>query len=365
MASIGIIPICFSQTPHYEITGNIQGAEGLVFSLQKTVNGKVVTVNAGTVTNGVFKIVGGNVEYPEMVKLAVIDKDKNKNKNKFFYLDNSNFTITGNFDSFSELRITGSKTQDEYNNLTDSLAPFIKKNEELVKKYSDATRSGNVKKSAEIAKQGAALSNEMRTIQKNFIKTHPGSYVVPDLIRMQFNSLSLSEIALFINSLPPDVAKIQTVKELKEKLAILKNVEVGQKAPDFKMQDNHGDMVALSSKTGNGYLLIDFWAAWCNPCRKENPNVVKVYKEFKAKGFDIIGVSLDKDELSWYKAIENDRLTWTHVSDLQYWSNAAAKLYGVNSIPANFLLDKNGVIIARNLTGDSLYNKIKELVNPK
>ncbi len=106
-------------------------------------------------------------------------------------------------------------------------------------------------------------------------------------------------------------------------------------------------------------LLIDFWAAWCGPCRRENPNVVKVYKEFSKKGFDVFGVSLDQKKDDWVKAISDDKLTWTHVSDLKYWENAAARLYAVYSIPANFLLDEKGVIIARNLRGDELYNKVK------
>jgi peroxiredoxin len=128
------------------------------------------------------------------------------------------------------------------------------------------------------------------------------------------------------------------------------------------MNDVNGNPVALSSKLGTKLLLVDFWAAWCNPCRKENPNVVNVYKEFNKVGFDVYGVSLDQKKEDWVKAIADDNLTWTHVSDLQYWSNAAAKLYAVNSIPANFLLDENGTIIARNLRGEDLRAKVSELL---
>jgi peroxiredoxin len=142
----------------------------------------------------------------------------------------------------------------------------------------------------------------------------------------------------------------------------MKAVAVGQKAPDFTLDDVDGNPVALSSKIGSKLLLVDFWAAWCNPCRQENPNVVKIYKDFSKKGFDVFGVSLDRDKEEWVKAIADDRLTWTHVSDLQYWNCAAAKLYAVNAIPANFLLDENGIIIARNLRGEDLYNKISEVL---
>ena len=113
---------------------------------------------------------------------------------------------------------------------------------------------------------------------------------------------------------------------------------------------------------GTKLLLVDFWAGWCGPCRQENPNVVKVYNDFKNRGFDVFGVSLDRTKDEWTNAIANDKLTWTHVSDLQYWNSAAAQLYSINSIPANFLLDENGTIIARDLRGEDLYNKVREIL---
>jgi peroxiredoxin len=143
---------------------------------------------------------------------------------------------------------------------------------------------------------------------------------------------------------------------------LMKTVAVGQKAPDFTLNDVNGNPVSLYSKVGSKLLLVDFWAAWCNPCRQENPNVVKVYKEFNKKGFDVFGVSLDRSKEEWVEAIAADKLTWTHVSDLQYWNNAAARLYAVNAIPANFLLDENGIIIGRNMRGEDLYNKVKEVL---
>ena len=158
----------------------------------------------------------------------------------------------------------------------------------------------------------------------------------------------------------PAIAALPQIKSIKDRLAAMKVVSVGQKAPDFTMNDPDGKPVSLSSRIGSKLLLIDFWAAWCNPCRQENPNVVKVYNEFHKKGFDILGVSLDQQKEDWVKAIADDKLTWTQVSDLKYWGNAAAKLYAVNSIPSNFLLDENGIIIGRNLRGDDLYKKVNE-----
>jgi len=153
------------------------------------------------------------------------------------------------------------------------------------------------------------------------------------------------------------------MQELKKMIGILNAVQIGQPAPDFTQADTAGNPLTLSSFQGK-VLLVDFWASWCGPCRAENPNVVEAWKKYHEKGFDILGVSLDKSRDKWIEAIQADSLTWGHVSDLQYWNNEASNLYGVRSIPANVLLDENGIIIARNLRGEDLLNKLEEILGP-
>lgn len=136
----------------------------------------------------------------------------------------------------------------------------------------------------------------------------------------------------------------------------------GSPAPEIRLQTPDGKLVSLSSFRGK-YVLIDFWASWCGPCRQENPNVVKAYNSFKDKNFTILGVSLDEDKDKWIQAIKKDNLTWTHISDLKGWQSVAARDYNVNGIPANFLVDPNGIIIASNLRGEELSAKLDEVLN--
>lgn len=205
----------------------------------------------------------------------------------------------------------------------------------------------------------------MINLQKNFVRDNPSSYTTPSMIASLSYGLGAEEMESMINGLDTLVATIPLAVTLKEMVNVMKTVAIGKKAPDFTMNDVDGNPVSLSSKIGSKLLLIDFWAAWCGPCRRENPNLVKLYNEFHKKGLDIFGVSLDRTKEDWVKAIADDKLTWTHVSDLKYWNNEAAKTYAVKGIPANFLLDETGTIIGRNLMGDELYNKVTEVLGVK
>jgi peroxiredoxin len=155
----------------------------------------------------------------------------------------------------------------------------------------------------------------------------------------------------FVETIKPQIEAARKIEEM---------VGNGKPAPEISLPNPEGQEVTLSSFRGK-YVLLDFWAGWCAPCRRENPNIVKAYNQFKNKGFEIYGVSLDRDRQEWLDAIKADKLAWIHVSDLQFWNSPAAKQYGVQSIPANFLIDPNGIIIDRNLRGGALEARLQEI----
>ena len=226
-------------------------------------------------------------------------------------------------------------------------------------------------------RQNPALMQEIQQKQKELQENNTGKFqkmisenpqsLVSALIlsdMMNGKSLSTNKFKELFENLDEEVKNSEIGKQLNETIQKATATAVGSKAPEFSAPTPEGKQLALKDALGK-ITIVDFWASWCKPCRIENPNVVKLYNEYHDKGLNIIGVSLDKNgqKDKWLKAIEDDGLTWQHVSNLQYWQDPVAQLYNVRSIPATFILDENGVIIAKDLRGEALRAKVSEMLD--
>ncbi|HPI67603.1 MAG TPA: TlpA disulfide reductase family protein [Bacteroidales bacterium] len=349
--------VACSTEPQYVIKADIEGADDELFYLHRVVDGEIVIIDSAVSSKGSFKM-KGSVDYPDLVQLVAWNKGTRVN----FYLENAPLEIKGNIDSLDLALITGSKSQDEYQAFIEANNAIGEKGSAINQEYQVARQVNDTEKMAQYEKELVELEKELINLQKDFVRNNPSSYVAPAVLRSITYYLEADELSELANGFDAEVAEIPVVKEMKELGDAMKTVSVGRKAPDFTMNDVNGNPVSLSSRIGSKLLLIDFWAGWCAPCRQENPNLVKIYKQYNKKGFDIFGVSLDQSKDTWTSAIADDNITWTQVSDLQYWNNEAARLYMVRAIPANFLLDETGTIIGRNLRGDDLLIKVREIL---
>jgi peroxiredoxin len=348
--------------PKFRIAGTIDGIEEGMIVLQKRIPGGYEVIDSAALNKGAFEMTGV-IDYPQMVNLAI----KGKRGGLNFFIENSDITIHGHADSLYLASVAGSQTQSDFDKYK---ASFDGTNAEMAKLYDrfrEARMAGDETLAAATEKEIEALDLTQRELKKEFISNNPGSFVTPIVLNELSYEMEAGEIEAMLGKLDTSLNKVALLVTMKERVVQLKSVSVGQKAPDFTLNDVDGNPVSLYSKLGGStkLLLVDFWAAWCPPCRQENPNIVRIWKEYNKKGFDVFGVSLDRNKEDWVKAISDDKLTWTHVSDLKYWDCAPAKLYAVNSIPASFLLDSEGVIVGHNLRNEALEAKVKELLNSK
>jgi peroxiredoxin len=204
-----------------------------------------------------------------------------------------------------------------------------------------------------------ASQDNKKTFIKEFIANNGDKYISPYITYRNTYQFELGELESLFSAFSESVKHSPFVPYIEEHINTMRRVRVGQIYVTFSMRNSEEELVPISSFIGDNYVLLDFWASWCGPCRVENPNLVATYNRFKDKGFEIIGISFDTNKENWLQAVKDDGLTWPQLSDLKGWNNAAGKLYGIRSIPANVLLDKEGYIIAKNLRGQELDEKLE------
>jgi len=348
---------CSTPVPKFTISGNIEGLPDGTVYLKQRVGGEATSLDSAKSVGGKFEL-KGTVEVPDLCFLVLGER-----KQVPVLVENRAIQVTGKSDDLRNVTITGSASQDEMKALEAKGAVINTIMKEVYGKYNEAKQKNDAVLQASLEKQLDSLDNVQTAMQKDFVTGNPNSFVAPVILQQIQYGMEADEIQGYLKKFSPEVMKSKSAKSLAERVILLQSVAVGKTAPDFTMNDSIGTPVKLSDVySKHQYTLVDFWASWCGPCRGENPNVVAVWKDYNAKGFHVIGVSCDSDKAKWLKAIADDKLTWSHVSDLKGWGNAAAKMYGINSIPANLLLDKTGKIIGKNLRAEKLRDRIAELL---
>lgn len=347
------------QNQQADFTAEINGVDNQtkVYLSKIGKNNQPVPIDTVEVVDNKFNFDLQNGE-PQQINLIKIEGLSGR---VFFVNEDESIKATLYKDSLQSSTLKGGKHNQLLMNYMDTLKNQAYRLNAVKIEMRQAMMNKNREAFTDLKTQQKAIEAENVAFRKNLASSNPNSIVsalaLTDL--MSSKKLSNKEATAIYADFSDEVKDHTLGKLLGENIAKMSKTDIGAEVEMFEAPSPDGDVVSLKDAMGK-LTLIDFWASWCKPCRMENPNVVSVYQDYKDKGFSIISVSLDKNKNSWEKAIEDDNMDWYHISNLKYWNEPIAKDWGVRSIPATFLIDEDGVIIAKNLRGDALREKVDE-----
>ncbi|MDC6354003.1 MULTISPECIES: TlpA disulfide reductase family protein [unclassified Robiginitalea] len=344
----------------FRIEGSLEGdlADGTQVILRKSdENMQPVDVDTATLDAGRFSF-AGTADQPELYYLFV----KGVRGGIPLILENGTIDVRAHKDSLQAAELSGTPQNDAYaayiQGAREKSRQRLSMNEDMRK----AVMEKDTVMIESLRDEYFELLDRMTQYEKDFVRENPDALISALVLNrmLQSNAVPVAEVEELYRTLSEEIRETTHGSGISEKLESAKRTAIGAKAPAFSAPTPDGDPLALSEALGK-VTLVDFWAAWCRPCRAENPNIVRVYNKYKDKGFKVLGVSLDRNAEDWKQAIADDNLDWQHVSNVRYFDEIA-ELYNVSAIPASFILDENGVIVAKNLRGDALEEKVAELL---
>jgi len=320
----------------------------------------------GTMKADTAKVINGNFSFKGSVKEPLYGMLFNKNYSVKvdMFVDNGAITIDGSVDSVYDVKVSGPAVVNEYASYNqaqlDTRKPVQKVYEQMLAAYkaNDSVALKTTRAAFDSAR--SIQGKQSADMQMAYIRQHPNSYVSAWELVHIVSDRNLEESRQLFAAMDKSVQSSSLGQEIAVRIKTLSSITTGKQAPAFTQKNVQDQPVSLSSYAGK-YVLLEFWASWCGPCRAENPNLRKDYQQYHQKGFEVLAVSLDHVKENWEKAIAQDSLPWMHVSDLKGWKNEVGQLYGVNAVPANFLIDPSGKIVAQNLRGEALNKKLAEI----